>query len=343
MHHPWSSPTNIGILLGVVLAVGAPAPGLAQNAKAVGDAEPTVRRILAVQDRYPAWSPDGDRIVFDSDRTATKQIFVVDLEGGTPLQLTRSEAMNRTPVFSPDGEWIAFQSLRDGVPAIFVVRSDGSDLRKVTRPPEPEPGGGPPADDSHPRWAPDGESIVFNRNVAEGNAEIFEIRLDGSEPRRLTNYPDHDTYPSISPDGRYLLWRRITPEGGESESGRNSEIFIANRDGTNARNLTNHPAFDGYPVWLPSGDGIVFASNRDGDARRDFNVYAMRPDGSRVTRLTDPRPGVLQARPSVSPDGRGIVFNRDVSHEGSDRSVQIFVKEFPRAIDELLGDPGSDR
>lgn len=318
------------------VVVPIPASALAQSATPDDDST-AVRQALVAQDRYPHWSPDGERIVFDSNRTGVNQIFLVDAGGADPIRLTRSDAMNRTPVFSPDGEWIAFQSLRDGVPAIFVVRPDGSGLRKVTDPPDHEPGAGPPADDSHPRWAPDGESIVFNRNAAEGNAEVFEIDTDGTGLRRLTDWPDHDTYASISPDGRRLLWRRITLEGGKAESGRNSEIFIANRDGTEVRNLTNHPAFDGYPVWLPSGDGIVFASNRDGEVRLDFNIYVMQPDGSDVTRLTELMPGVLQVRPSVSPDGRAIVFNRDFAHDDQDRTVQLFVKRFDRPIVELIG------
>ncbi|MFW6078836.1 MAG: hypothetical protein ACODAE_04400 [Gemmatimonadota bacterium] len=330
------------IVLGVATLISVPGAVTAQTtADTTGGDSATVRQILAVQDRYPAWSPGGDRIVFDSDRTGTKQIFIGDVAAGAPVQLTHSDAMDRTPVFSPDGEWIAFQSLRDGVPAIFVMRPDGSGLRKVTHPPDPPPTGDPPADDSHPRWAPDGESIVFNRNVEQGNAEVFEIRVDGTGLRRLTDWPDHDTYPSISPDGRHLLWRRITLEGGESESGRNSEIFIADRDGSNARNLTNHPAFDGYPVWLPSGEGIVFASNRDGEARLDFNIYVMRPDGSDVTRLTELMPGVRQARPSVSPDGRRLVFNRDSPHDGTEGTAELIIKDFGRPIAELLG--GADR
>lgn len=296
------------------------------------------RQLLAVRDRYPDWSPSGDRIVFDSDRTGIQQIFVIGSEGGAPVRLTRFDAPSRGPVFSPDGARIAFQSERDGVRAIFVMRSDGSEPQNVTHPPGSERAQGAPLDGAHPKWSPDGESIVFNGSVTENDTEIYEIGLDGTGLRRLTHHPGHDTYPSISPDGRLLLWRRIVAEDDPDSAG-NSEIFIANRDGSEARNLTSHPAFDGYPAWLPSGEGIVFASNRGGAFRSDFHVYAMRPDGSGVTRLTRRVDGVPQVRPSVSPDGRAVAFNRDfrLGSEEDGRTTQIFVRRFAERIAERIG------
>lgn len=57
------------------------------------------------------------------------------------------------------------------------------------------------------------------------NYEIFSMTLAGGDLRRITDLPDWDTYPVPSPDGTQLLWRRVTPTGGKSESGRNSEVF----------------------------------------------------------------------------------------------------------------------
>lgn len=293
-------------------------------------------QVLAVRDRYPDWSPDGDHIVFDSNRSGIAQIYRVRLDDGQLTRLTHGGHLDRTPVFGPDGARIAFASTRDGAQAIYIMGADGDDPRKLTDPPQATDGGGPTFNDSHPRWAPDGRSIIFNRDVDADDVEIFEIGVDGTGLRRLTRLPDWDTYPSISPDGRHILWRRVTPEGGRSPSGRNSEIFVAERDGSDPRNISNHPDFDGYPSWLPGGEGVVFASNRGGDSRHDFNIYAARPDGSGLTRLTDTIPGVSQVRPIVAPDGRRLLFNRDHDNGSENEVTWLYVKTFERPIAELL-------
>ena len=58
----------------------------------------------------------------------------------------------------------------------------------------------------------------------------------------------------------------------------NSEVFVADSDGTNSHNITNHPAFDGWPAWSPEGSKIAFASNRNSS----YQIFIMNSDGSDV-------------------------------------------------------------
>ena len=82
----------------------------------------------------------------------------------------------------------------------------------------------------------------------------------------------------------------------------NSEVFIANSDGTGSQNLTNSPAFDGWPAWSPDGRKIAFASNRN----RSYEIYIMNPDGSAVQKVAGTE-GRATA-PKWAPDGRTIYF-----------------------------------
>lgn len=274
-----------------------------------------------VSDQYPSFSPDGTRIVFESNRAGpVDQIFVMDLKSREVTQLTDSVEQNETPVWSPNGASILFSRRVADAPRttwdVFSMNADGSNVRNLTN---------SPGHDDHPRYSPDGSKIVFNsarqtdftklteQELDNGgyNYEIYIMNADGGAPVRLTDYFEWDTYPSISQDGERLLWRRVLPEGGSGESGLNSEIYMSDIDGKNIKNLTSHPSFDGYPVWSPDESLIAFASNRDGTKPLEFNIYVLDPDTGNVTRLTKTIADVEQVRPAWSADGKTIAFNRD--------------------------------
>lgn len=106
------------------------------------------------QGNAPSWSPDGERLLFTSDRSGNDSIYVVDVDGSNLRRLTDNGHHNDNAVWSPDGQRIAFSSDRDGQNDIFVMDGDGNYQQNLTR-------------ESHlwadiPGWSADGSRIIFH-------------------------------------------------------------------------------------------------------------------------------------------------------------------------------------
>jgi len=84
-------------------------------------------------DHSPAWAPDGDTLVYVSERNGNPEIYVVETDDDNPpLRLTTNEAEDSQPVWSPDGKHIAFVSDLHGEGEIFVMDADGSNQQRLT-------------------------------------------------------------------------------------------------------------------------------------------------------------------------------------------------------------------
>lgn len=271
--------------------------------------------ITAVRDSYPSLSPDGRSLVFHSNRSGRQAIWIAAADGSEPRILFDDPAAGEdpgTPTWSADGKRIAFAMKPKGATdpnesEIYVMQADGSKPVRLTR---------TPGDDSHPRWSSDGR-IFFNSARATPDLsadwssqwiDIYSMAGDGSDVRRQTDCRSVCTYPAPSPDGRQIVHRKVVPTLGQSwdlsPGMRNSEIFVTAIDGGGSVNVSNSPAFDGWPIWAPGGKWLVFASNRDKKAYTG-QIFAVRPDGSGLRALT--RGEWSRVQPSFSPDGRQIL------------------------------------
>jgi Tol biopolymer transport system component len=147
--------------------------------------------------------------------------------------------------------------------------------------------------------------IAFNSNRA-GDQEIYTMKANGTDVRRLTDNPASDVAPEWSPDGTKIVFTS-TRDG-------NREIYVMNADGSDVRRLTNHPALDSRPDWSVDGTKIVFVSARIGGFHPVTGlplrgVFVMNADGTGVTQLTAPE-DALDNGPRFSPDGTKIAFLR---------------------------------
>jgi TolB protein len=227
---------------------------------------------------------------------------------GTGLkQLTIENIGNNTPVWSPDGKYIVFASGRENDESdIYIMDSDGNDQRRLTN---------SPGDDSHPHFSPDGKHIIFNspRNTPDHGAdwsrqwhEIFIMNTDGSDQKQITSYKTVSTFPSISPDGKKICFRMVINESGfnwdMTTNNRNSEVFVADIDGTNSVNISKNSAFDGWPVWIDN-ETVLFSSNRSGIPFKG-QLFTVKADGSDIHELTPVGESFIQA--SVSSDAVNI-------------------------------------
>jgi TolB protein len=267
------------------------------------------KRVTNVVDSYPMLSPDGKRISFQSNRTGDWEIFVMNTDGSNLLQLTQVAGFDGGPVWSPDGKKIVFPSERDGDPEIYVMDADGSNQKRLTT---------TPGDDSHPHWYPDGSRIIFNsaRTSPDIKApwgmqwhEVFSMKIDGSDVKQVSSFKTVSTYPSVSPDGKKIAFRRVIDgpafnwDLSSNANNRNSEVFVMDTHGKNAVNLSQSPAFDGWPCWSPDSKRICFSSNRNGPANVG-QLYVVAVDGSGLQKVFDFHGSLTQ--PAWSKDGKSI-------------------------------------
>ena len=278
------------------------------------------------QDNTPFWSNGGTTIAFVSNRndpdpkTCGQQgkpdcvlnVYVMNANGTGITRLTTNpasspNASNFDPNWSPDDTQIVFTSNRDGNDELYAVNFNGTGLVRLTN---------NAAKDGHGAWSPDGSRLVFESN-RDGKFQLYVTGADGTGTTRLTNIAADDVHPIWLPgcSDRIVF--------ASNRDGAAFRIFSIDPDGTNITRLTSAPqsgpAQDDYPAWsgLPASisvtgpccvPGVAFHSLRDGP---NEEIYIMRADGSRQTRLTFNT--ARDMNPAPSPKGVQIAFqsNRD--------------------------------
>ena len=264
-------------------------------------------QITHAQNFDPFPSPDGKKLVFISTISGKEQLFTMDADGSNVAQLTRDHADHEDPAWSPDGTKIAFVLITKDPHSIAVMGSDGSNVEvEVLTPPE--------QNTIHPNWSADSKRVIYCTNddlepPKKNSAVINAVDLATKKVTPLIT-GGINTYGSWSPDMKHIAFRKIIGD-------ENSEVFVADGDGSNPRNLTNNPFFDGWPAWSPDGRKIAFASNRRGHG---YQIFVMDADGAnpRLVANTEGR----GTAPRWSHDGKVIYFTNCVAKDyGSDCEI----------------------
>ncbi len=129
-----------------------------------------------------SFSPDGQSIVFSSDRDGNRNIYTMKINGDDLQQITFNGLDDYEPIFSPDGESIIFTTERDGNKEIYSYSLISKYIKNLTN---------NSGDDWNPRFYQDGRKIVF-QSSRDGNWEIYLMNLDGKNQRNISNHPSTD-------------------------------------------------------------------------------------------------------------------------------------------------------
>jgi Tol biopolymer transport system component len=277
--------------------------------------------LLATQPAKAAFPGANGRIVFERDPDGFRgpkdpEIYSINFKGENPKRLTDNATGDTGPAFSADGKRIVYSGGRKAPGSysadLFVMDANGSDKTRVTK--ERQIPGASTADDLQPAFSPSGRKIAFVRKGQGTNSDIYTIRTDGTNPKRLVDIPSFEYYsggqPAWSPNGTKIAFfsgveddysiETIAPDGTgrkpvtegyapnwspdgsriafhRSADGFESRILVAKADGTDEIALpTAEGAYDSEPAFSPGGGKVVFASDRDGD----YDLYVMNADGS---------------------------------------------------------------
>ena len=295
------------------------------------------------------FSADGSRLIFQSKRDALEcdQIFVMDVESGDTRMVSSGEGRTTCSYFFPSGERIVYSSTHLASPdcppppdysrgyvwklypefEIFAANADGSEPMQLTANNEY---------DAEATISPDGKRIIFTSSRG-GDLDLYTMLPDGSDIRRITDELGYDGGAFYSRDGRRIVWRASRPETDEEREAykrllsthsirpMNLEIFVANADGSEARQVTDNGAANFAPYFFPDGKRVIFASNTADPASRNFDLWMVGDDGSGLEQVTFHEE--FDSFPMFSPDGTHLVFasNRGGKEAGE---TNLFLAEW---------------
>jgi Tol biopolymer transport system component len=245
----------------------------------------------AANDSHPDWSPDGQQVVFDSDRLGDSQLYVMNADGSAPRALTGNPGRNAEPKWSPDGKWIAYHCTE--------ASETGIETRICVISPDGQPAGEPIAGTT-PAWSPggleDGTGLAF-LCFQEGHSDICTARPDGSELANLTNSPADEHSLAWSPDGNWLAF--------VSNRGEDVDIYkvcVTCPGETVALRLTDEPRAAGWPAWSPDGGQVAYVDMGGQDLlvvnadRSDATYLASGVFGPPIWRPSGPYPVSMAAQ-----------------------------------------------
>jgi len=249
-----------------------------------GAAEPLI--VSSLNEDNPQFSPDGNRIAFESNRAGeAEEIWVAQADGSKPVQMTSNLGRHQgSPRWSPDGRWIAFDSQgEDGLRHIYAMDASGGRPRRISQ----EASG-----EAVPSWSHDGKWIYF-RSDRTGRDQIWRMPLAGGTSEQVTKEGGWTAHESA--DGTTLFYTKAT----------SSPLFAKPLSGGAERQLLDWVSVRGF---VPVDDGIYYIG-RPSNGQFPLQFFRFSSQTSKVLTNID---GPVYLGLSVSPDRTAILFTKGV-------------------------------
>ena len=327
----------------IAVAATLSSPAVSQNMGLVRNEREThlrdVRQLTFGGENAEAyWSPDGSELIFQSTRDpyGCDQIFRMPISDPAALTLL-STGRGRTTCgyFTADNERVIFSSTHsagDQCPTppdrsrgyvwpvydtyqIYSAQRDGTGLVQLTD---------TDAYDAEATVCSRDGSIIFTSS-RDGDLDLYRMDADGANVKRLTDGPGYDGGAFFSPDCSKVVWRASRPAGASLADYRSLladelirpgelELWVADADGSQARQITYLGGANFAPFFFPSGERIIFSSNHDDPDGREFDLWAVNIDGTDLERITYTEG--FDGFPMFSPDGEWLAFGSNRNQSG---------------------------
>ncbi|MDI1354725.1 MAG: hypothetical protein PSX36_07395 [bacterium] len=180
-------------------------------------------------------SPNGDKIVFTSDRSGDLELWTMDIDGKNQKQITFGLGYDGGAFFSPDGNRIVFRASR------------------------------PTKEEEVKEY----KELLSRGLVAPGDMEIYTCKVDGSDLKQVTHLGKANWAPFYHPSGKKIIFS----SNHHSSKGYDFQLFMINEDGSGLEQITHQSVFNAFPMFSPDGKKLIFSSNRNNGGTRDTNLF----------------------------------------------------------------------
>lgn len=284
------------------------------------------------------WAPDGKRLIFQSTREGRQcdQQYIMNADGSDQHMVSTGKGVTTCGYFCADNKHIIYASTHESGDAcpppadrsrgyvwavyagfdIYYAADDGKILKKLTNAPGYDAEG-------TINWKL--KKIIYT-SLASGDLDLWTMNLDGGNKKRITTSEGYDGGPVFSRDGKMMVWRANHPDTPEKMSAYRAllkdnlttpmkmELFVANGDGSQQKQITNFGCASFAPTFTPDGKKILFSSNKHKCDSREFELYLINPDGTGLEQVTTF--GGFTSFPEFSPDAKKLVFATDYKATG---------------------------